>query len=112
MAIVSRLTNTEWRLLAALLPGGRQMRSRLADRTVITALFHCLAADIALEHVPHEFGIGARTLRTRQSRLKADGAWPRLVEAGGPAIERMRRELVDPEDLLERCARVFGWDLR
>jgi transposase len=111
MPAIPHLTADEWRRIAPILPAGKQMRSRLSDRTVIEALLFTVAARCSIERVPHEFGVSSRTLRTRQSRWRADGTWPRLLEAGGPAIARMRRALVDPEDLLERCAKIFGWDL-
>jgi transposase len=112
MPPIPRLTSGEWRQIAPILPPGKQMRSRHRDRDVVTALLYAEAARCSLELVPAQYGIGFRSLSTRRLRWRADGTWPRLLEAGEPAIVRMRRELVDPEDLLERCARVFGWDLR
>jgi transposase len=112
MPPIPHLTAAEWHLIKPLLPPGKEMRSRVDDRRVVEALFYCQAARVSIDRAPHEFGVSARTLRTRSQRWKASGVWPRLLEAGEPAIVRMRRELVDPEDLLERCSRVFRMGLK
>ena len=74
------------------------------------ALLYCEAARCSLEGVPHQYGIGCRTLRTRQARWRQDGTWPKLIDCGAAAIARMRREIYNgKEDLLAESARVFGW---
>ena len=110
MEAVPRLTSAEWRVIKLILPPGKQTRRRHEDRAVVDALFYCEAARCSLEGVPHQYKIGCRALRTRQSRWRADGTWPKLLAAGDPAIARMRREIYNgQEDLLAECARVFGW---
>jgi transposase len=111
MEAIPRLTSTEWRLIKSILPPGRSTRRRHDDRAIVDALFYCEAVRCSLEGVPHQYNIRSRTLRTRQSRWRSDGTWPRLLATGEPAIARMRREInYGQEDLLAECARVFGWD--
>jgi transposase len=85
------------------------MRQRHDDRDVVNALFYAEAARCSIEAVPHQYKVGCRTLRTRQSRWRADGTWSKLMDRGEAAIARMRSE-IGKDDLLAQCARVFGWD--
>jgi transposase len=109
MADVPRLTDPEWQAIARILPPGREMATRHADRTIAEALLYAEAAGCSLEDVPAEYLIPSRTLRTRLMRWRADGTWPLLLAAGAGAVERFRRELEESEDLLTQLARVSGW---
>jgi transposase len=111
MEPIPRLTPNEWRLIASVLPPGKATRRRHDDRAVVDALLYCEAARCALEAVPDQYKVGCRTLRTRRTRWRADGTWPKLMDRSEAAITRMRREICNGnEDLLAECARVFGWD--
>jgi transposase len=109
MDVIPRLTSAEWRSIAPVLPTGKAMRQRHDDRDVVDALFYAEAMHCSLEDVPRAYGIGCRALRTRQGRWREAGIWAKLLDRGETAIARMRRE-IGKDDLLEQCAKVFGWD--
>ena len=104
---IAKLTDAEWQLIAPILPRCKAMRGRHDDRSVIDAIFFTLAARRSIEGVPSGYGVGSRSLRTRVSRWRADGTWPRLLDTGRSAIERMRDEL-DRDEPLAILARY--WD--
>jgi transposase len=106
---VPKLTAGEWKQIAAVLPVGRAMRQRHDDRDVVSALFYAEAMYCSLEDVPHQYGIGFKTLRTRQARWKLDGTWPRVLDRGAAAIARMRRD-IGQDDLMQQLAEACGWD--
>jgi transposase len=109
MEAVPRLTASEWQLIKPILPTGRAMRQRHADRSVINALLYAEALKISVEQVPAAYGVAAWSLRTRRSRWQAAGVWPEILNRGAPAIERMRSE-IGADCILAEAARIFGWD--
>ena len=85
------ITLAEWKKLAPLLPPtGGPGKPRSDDRLMLSGLFYSAATKCTLESLPPGYG-NPRSLRTRRQRWTADGTLPRLMQAGAPVIERMRR---------------------
>lgn len=86
------ITAREWKLIAPLLPPtvGRPGKPGQDDRRYISAFYYAEATRCSLDSLPLGFG-NARSLRARRQRWTVDGTMARLMEAGAPVIERMRR---------------------
>jgi len=85
------ITAAEWRSISPHLPPtGGPGKPRSDDRLMLSGLFYSEACRCSLESLPAGYG-NARSLRTRKQRWTADGTLPRLMQAGAPVIERMRR---------------------
>ena len=84
------ITAAEWRKIEPLLPPtGGPGKPRSDDRLMLSGLFYSAATKCSLESLPAAYG-NPRSLRTRKQRWEASGTLPRLMEAGEPAITRMR----------------------
>lgn len=110
MEHIPRLTADEWQAIERVLPPGRAMAGRHADKAVTECFVYAAAADCSLEDVPAAYLVPSRTLRTREARWAADSTLPVLLAAAAAAgaIERFKRELDDncPMSVL---ARMHGW---
>jgi transposase len=88
---VPMITAREWRSIAPLLPPtGGPGKPRQDDRRIVSAFFYSEATRSSLDSLPLAYG-NARSLRTRRQRWTVDGTSPRLMKAGEPVIQRMRR---------------------
>jgi transposase len=84
------ITDREWRAIEPHLPPtGGPGKPRQDDRLMLSAFFYAEATTSALECLPPAYG-NPRSLRTRRQRWQADGTLAKLMEAGAPAIARMR----------------------
>jgi transposase len=90
------VTATEWKLIAPLLPPavGRPGKPRQDDRRYVSAFFYAEATRCSLDALPLAYG-NARSLRTRRQRWEADGTMAKLMQAGEPVVQRMRRTYWD-----------------
>ena len=80
----------EWKSISPLLPPRNGPgKPRQDDRLMLSAFFYCVATQCALESLPVAYG-NPRSLRTRRQRWQADGTLAKLMQAGVPAIARMR----------------------
>ena len=85
------IRSAEWKLLVPLLPPtGGPGKPRLDDRLFFSALFYAAACGCSLQSLPSGYP-NPRSLQTRRQRWTADGTLPRLMKAGEPVIQRMRR---------------------
>jgi transposase len=81
----------EWSSIAPLLPPAHGPgKPRSDDRLVLSAFFYSEATRCSLESLPPAYG-NPRPLRIRRQRWERDGTLTRLMEAGAPVVERMRR---------------------
>jgi transposase len=83
------LTDREWQAIERVLPKQRTGRPRKNDREHIGELLWSLALNNS-PYDPKELNHYA-LLNMKRRRWQADGTWPRILEAGEPAIARMRR---------------------
>ena len=85
------INSREWNSIAPLLPPpDGPGKPRLDDRLMLSALYYAAATRCSLDSLPPAYG-NPRSLRTQRQRWQADGTLTRLMEAGVPVIERMRR---------------------
>ena len=85
------INSREWNSIAPLLPPpDGPGKPRLDDRLMLSAFFYAAATSCSLDSLPPAYG-NPRSLRTQRQRWQADGTLTRLMEAGAPVIERMRR---------------------
>jgi len=89
------VTVREWKLIAPLLPPtvGRPGKPRQSDRRYVSAFFCAEACRCSVEALPAY--ANPRSLRTRRQRWEANGTMARLMEAGQPVVQRMRRAYLD-----------------
>jgi hypothetical protein len=71
-------------------PTGGPGKPRQDDRRFVSAFFYSEATRSSLDSLPLTYG-NARSLRTRRQRWTVDGMLPRLMKAGEPVSQRMRR---------------------
>ena len=85
------INSREWSSIAPLVPPAHGPdKPRSDDRLMLSAFFYAAACSCSLESLPPGYG-DPRSLRTRRQRWQADGSLAKLMEAGAPVIERMRR---------------------
>ena len=85
------INSREWNSIAPLVPPAHGPgKPRSDDRLMLSAFFYAAACNCSLESLPPAYG-NLRSLRTRRQRWECDGTLGKLMEAGAPVIERMRR---------------------
>ena len=83
------INSREWSSIAPLLPPAHGP-GKSDDRLMLSAFYYAEATRCSLESLPPAYG-NARSLRICRQRWQADGTLTRLMEAGAPVVERMRR---------------------
>ena len=86
------LTDAEWKRIRPILPVPRRGPRRPHDRAVCAAILFAEAARVSLESLPIGSYPSADMLRTTLARWRRDRTFDRLMEAGEPVTERMRRQ--------------------
>ena len=88
---VPLITAREWKSIAPHLPpSGGPGKPRSSDRLMLSGLFYSEACRCSLKSLPPGYG-NPRSLRTRRQRWTADGTLAKLMKAGEPVVQRMRR---------------------
>ena len=96
MATKPKLTAAEWRAIERVLPpSGGVGRPRHGDREGIAILLHHASQQRGYFTKPLQSLVDRKTaaaLVVKRARWIAAGVWPAILEAGRPAMRRMREQ--------------------